>query len=324
MRHMTADVQEHWFHGRRLAYRDVGEGPVVLLVHGITNSARSWEPVTERLAAAGHRVLAPDLPGHGESDRFRGDHSLGAHASTLRDLLLALDVERATVVGHSLGGGIVLQFAYGWPSAIERIVLVDSGGLGRDVSLLIRAAALPFAEHVIGLGASGPVARAAEAVGSALSRVGVRAAPDKAELVAGVASLGDRRRREAFVRTARSVVSPAGQRVNATDRLYLAEDIPTLIVWGDRDRIIPVGHAHDAHAAMPGSRLEIFGGSGHYPQLTDPDRFSALMADFISSTEPATFDPARMRERVLGRRSALAAEQARPDREPTTASQQEE
>lgn len=226
----------------------------MLLVHGITNNARSWGSVTERLARAGHRVLVPDLPGHGHSERHRGDHSLGAHAATLRDLLLALDVERVTLVGHSLGGGITLQFAYHWPEVVERLVLVDSGGLGREVSLFIRAGTLPFAERVIALGASRPVARTGELIGSALGRIGVHPSPSRAEVLAGLASLGDRGRREAFVRTARGVISPRGQRVNATDRLYLAEGIPTLIAWGDRDPIIPVEHGREAHAQMPGSR----------------------------------------------------------------------
>ncbi len=304
---MSSKPRDLWLHGRRLAYYDEGEGPAVLLVHGITNSARSWQPVAERLCRAGHRVLVPDLPGHGDSDRHRGDHSLGANASTLRDLLLAAEVDRVTVVGHSLGGGIVLQFAYQWPDMIERIGLVDSGGLGREVSLFIRAATLPFAERVIGLGASRPITRTGEVIGSALARLGMHPSPDRAEVISGLVSLGDRRRREAFVRTARSVVSPAGQRVNATDRLYLAEGIPTLIAWGDRDPIIPVEHGREAHAQMPGSRFEVFEGAGHFPQLSDPDRFAALLADWIASTEPMAFDRALIRERVVGRGHAPEA-----------------
>lgn len=153
-------------HGHRLAYREAdGDGPVVLLVHGITNSSETWAPVTERLAGRGLRVLAPDLPGHGNSERQRGDHSLGAHASLLRDFLDIMEVERATIVGHSLGGGIMMQFSYQFPEGVERMVLVSSGGLGREVSLPIRAATLPFAEEVIGIGASAPVTRVAGMVG---------------------------------------------------------------------------------------------------------------------------------------------------------------
>lgn len=292
---------EQWIHGRRLAYRDTGgDGPTVLLVHGITNSSRSWEPITERLAAS-HRVLAPDLPGHGDSDRHQGDHSLGAHASALRDLLLVTDAGPATLVGHSFGGGIVLQLAYQFPDLVQRIVLVSSGGLGRDVGLLLRAATLPGAERVIGIGVSPPMARAGAFVGSVLGRLGVHPGPDITEVLSGVASLGDRQRRESFVRTIRTIVSPRGQRVTAIDRLYLSEGIPSLIVWGDRDPIIPADHGRAAAAAMPGSRFELFEGAGHFPQLNDPDRFATLIAGFIADTEPATLDPAALRERILAR-----------------------
>lgn len=292
---------EQWLHGRRMVFRDTGgSGPTVLLVHGITNSSRSWEPVTGRLAGS-HRVLAPDLPGHGDSDRHQGDHSLGAHASALRDLLLATDAGRATLVGHSFGGGIVLQMAYQFPELVERIVLVSSGGLGRDVGLALRAATLPGAEQVIGLGASAPVARAGAFAGSLLSRFGVHPGPDISEVLSGVASLGDRQRRESFVRTIRTVVSPRGQRVTAIDRLYLAEGIPSLIVWGDRDPIIPADHGRAAAAAMPDSRFELFEGAGHFPQLNDPERFSAMLAEFIATTEPATLDLDALRGRILAR-----------------------
>lgn len=297
----TIAKSEQWIHGRRMAYRDTGgDGPTVLLVHGITNSSSSWEPVTQRLAAS-HRVLAPDLPGHGDSDRHQGDHSLGAHASVLRDLLLITGADRATLVGHSFGGGIVLQMAYQFPDLVERIVLVSSGGLGRDVGLLLRAATLPGAERVIGIGASPPIARAGAFAGSVLGRFGVKPGPDIAEVLAGVASLGIRQRREAFVRTIRTVVSPRGQRVNANDRLYLAEGTPTLLVWGDRDPIIPAHHGRAAAAVMAGSRFELFEGAGHFPQLNDPDRFASLLAEFIADTEPATLDTEALRQRILAR-----------------------
>jgi len=284
-----------------MVYRDTGgSGPTVLLVHGITNSSRSWEPVTQRLAGT-YRVLAPDLPGHGESDRHQGDHSLGANASVLRDLLLVTGAGPATLVGHSLGGGIVLQMAYQFPEIVERLVLVSSGGLGRDVGLLLRAATLPGAERVIGLGASAPVTRAGALAGFVLGRLGVRPGPDIAEVLAGIASLGDRRRREAFVRTIRTVVSPRGQRVNANDRLYLSEGIPSLIAWGARDPIIPAHHGRAAADAMPDSRFELFDDAGHFPQLSDPDRFATLLAEFIATTEPATLDLDALRERIIAR-----------------------
>jgi pimeloyl-ACP methyl ester carboxylesterase len=287
-------------HGRRLAYREAGgEGPTLLLVHGITNSSLTWAPITERLTRQGMHVLAPDLPGHGDSERQRGDHSLGAHASILRDLLSVVDVERVTVVGHSLGGGVAMQFSYQFPELVERMVLVSSGGLGREVSLAIRAATLPFAEQVIGVGASWPVTRVAGLIGGALDRVGVKPGGDFQEIMEGLSSLSDRERREAFVRTARSVISPRGQRVAATDKLYLAADVPTLLVAGGRDFVIPAEHTRAAARLAPGSRLEVFEDAGHFPHLDQPDRFADLVVRFVEDTEPARFDRQRSRRRIM-------------------------
>ncbi len=295
---MPTEIKTQLLHGREIAYRRAGSGPPILLVHGITNDSQSWAPVIGRLAAE-HDVIAPDLPGHGSSARQRGDHSLGAHACVLRDLAQAVGVERVTLVGHSLGGGIAMQFAYQFPEMVDRLVLVGSGGLGREVSLLIRSATLPGAEQVLPLLTAQPLLDAGTKVASAFGRLGFKPGSDLAEMSRGLASLGDTERRAAFVRTARSVVSPFGQRVSATDKLYLAEHVPTLIVWGERDPIIPVEHGHSAHERVPGSRFEVFEDSGHFPQLEDPERFCLLLSDFIATTEPAAHDMAALRERLL-------------------------
>src|SRR5215218_2717371 len=125
-------VREAILHGHRVSYRMAGEGPVVLLIHGITGDSRQWNQVIPQLADR-YTVLAPDLLGHGQSAKPRGDYSLGAYAVSLRDLLIVLGHRRATVVGHSLGGGIAMQFAYEYPVFCERLGLVDSGGLGPEV-----------------------------------------------------------------------------------------------------------------------------------------------------------------------------------------------
>ena len=158
-------------HGHSVAYRQAGSGPVVVLVHGITSSSATWERVIGDLARR-FTVIAPDLAGHGESDKPKGDYSLGAHASTVRDLLLALGHERATFVGHSLGGGIAMQLAYQFPERCERLVLVDSGGLGREVSLLLRAATLPGSELVLPFLTATRLLDAGARVGSLLGRFG--------------------------------------------------------------------------------------------------------------------------------------------------------
>jgi pimeloyl-ACP methyl ester carboxylesterase len=289
-------------HGHPVTYHQVGRGPAVLLIHGITSSSRTWRTVMPALAEH-HTVIAPDLLGHGRSAKPRGDYSLGGYASGLRDLLVALEVPSATVVGHSLGGGVAMQFAYQFPERVQRLALVDSGGLGSEVSLVLRAATLPGAEYVLPLLASGPLRGAGAALGSVLGRVGVRASADVRGMAEGFESLGDAAARRAFVHTARSVIDPAGQRVDATDRLYLAEHVPSLIVWGDHDRMIPVQHGRDVHALMPGSRLEIFPGAGHFPFNDDPERFVAVLTDFIATTEPARFDDDLVRRLMLDHRS---------------------
>ncbi|HEV3229143.1 MAG TPA: alpha/beta fold hydrolase, partial [Solirubrobacteraceae bacterium] len=273
-------------HGHKVSYRIAGEGPVVLLIHGVTGSSAQWEPVM-KLLAEGHTVIAPDLLGHGESAKPRGDYSLGAHSVSLRDLLIALGHRRATVVGHSLGGGVAMQFSYEYPVFSERLVLVSSGGLGREVHLLLRAATLPGSEFVLPLIASHRVLDAGAWVGGVLERVGLRAGADLGEMARGYASLSDAEARHAFLLSLRAVIDPGGQRVNATDRLYLSSMMPALIVWGQRDPLIPVRHAAVAHRAMPGSELEVFERAGHFPHLDDPVRFARVLGDFIARTEPA-------------------------------------
>ena len=273
-------------HGHRVRFHSSGDGPLLVLLHGIASTADTWAPVATGLAAS-HTVLAPDLLGHGSSAKPRGDYSLGAYASGVRDLITALGHERATVVGHSLGGGIAMQFAYQFPERVERLVLISSGGLGREVHPILRASTLPGSEIVLALLGRRWLRTTGGAVGATLGRLGLRAGEDLAGVAAGLASLGDADARGAFVHTARAAIDPGGQRVSATDRLYLAAHLPTLIVWGERDPIIPAAHGEAAHAAIPGSRLEIFAGAGHFPHREQPVRFVSLVEDFMRSTEPA-------------------------------------
>ena len=278
LRHIT-------IHGNDIGYRTVGQGPVVLLIHGMAGSSDTWDPVLEPLGRAG-TVLAPDLLGHGSSAKPRGDYSLGSLASSLRDLLEVLGHERATIVGHSLGGGVAMQFAYQFPERCERLVLVSSGGLGKEVSPLLRALSLPGAEFVLSLGCSPGIRDAGDSVARWLAKVGLRPAPNAKQIWKSYSSLSDAETRTAFLHTLRSVIDVGGQRVSAMDRLYLAAQLPTLIVWGDRDRIIPIEHGRAAHEAMPGSHLEIFPDAGHYPHQDDPERFAELLSDFVRSTKP--------------------------------------
>jgi pimeloyl-ACP methyl ester carboxylesterase len=278
-------IKSESLHGRSLTYAEAGEGPVLLLVHGLGGSYENWAEVIEPLART-HTVIAPDLPGHGTS-AGGGDYSLGALASSLRDLLFALGKDRATLVGHSLGGGVAMQFTYQFPEMVERLVLVSSGGLGPEVSFVLRAASLPGADPFIAVTAD-VGRRVGPLVGRAFSALGLRPNADVAEVLRGYGTLVDPERRTAFLSTVRAVIGVGGQRVAATDRLYLAEAVPVLIVWGAADRIIPASHGEDAHHHIPGSRLEVFEDVGHLPQIEAPLRFVLTLEEFLAETEPAS------------------------------------
>jgi pimeloyl-ACP methyl ester carboxylesterase len=272
--------------GDRLAYRVAGRGPLLLLVHGMAGSSVTWRHVMPALAKR-FTVLAPDLLGQGQSDKPRGEYSLGAHANTLRDLLDGLGYQRATVIGQSLGGGVAMQFAYQFPERCERLILVDSGGLGREVTFYLRMLTAPGFESVFPLVCTPWLRDAGNLVATWLGRAGVRSTPASQEIWRSYASLADAESRQAFFRSLRDVIDFGGQAVSALSRLYRAARLPTLIVWGAQDPFIPVRHAVAAHKAIPGSRLEIFDGVGHYPHCEAPERFVAVVIDFIASTKPA-------------------------------------
>ena len=283
---MTRVELEHLtIHGHDVAFRAGGSGPVVLLVHGMAGSSTTWRYVMPKLAEH-FTVVAPDLLGHGASAKPRADYSLGAFASGLRDLLVALEHDHVTVIGQSLGGGIAMQFAYQFPERCDRLVLVSSGGLGDEVSLLLRALTIPGVEFALPLLCARQVHDAGSALAGWVGRLGVRLPRRLDEIWASYGSLADEETRAAFVHTLRAVVDPAGQRVSARNRLHLASDVPTLIVWGDQDAIIPVHHAYATHELLPGSRLAIFEGVGHFPQCEQPERFVELVTDFMATTGP--------------------------------------
>jgi pimeloyl-ACP methyl ester carboxylesterase len=278
-------------HGHHAIYRIAGSGPPIVLVHGMVNSSRHWEAVAMRLADR-YTVIAPDLIGHGDSATPRGDYSLGAHAASIRDLLAVIGVDRATLVGHSLGGGVALQFFYQFPQRVERLALVSSGGLGHEVSPLLRSAALPGFSGLLA-GAANP--RVLGAIRSAGDRMRERGSSKGVYLQAIARALRPLERqgaREAFLHTLRSVIDVRGQRVSARDRLYILGGFPTLIVWGERDNTIPIQHGLDAHAAIPGSRFETLPRAAHFPHLEDPEGLAAVLRDFMETTEPALIEDA--------------------------------
>jgi pimeloyl-ACP methyl ester carboxylesterase len=284
-------------HGHRWAFRLAGKGPAVLLIHGIGDSSDTWAELVPELARR-HTVIAPDLLGHGLSDKPRGDYSVPAYANGMRDLLEVLDVDRVTLVGHSLGGGIAMQFAYQFPDRTERLALVSTGGLGRDVTPALRLASLPGA-HLALAALRLPTVRTQTAIAIRLLQLlGTGLGVDAPDLLRLVDALPDAASRNAFIRTLRAVVDWRGQVVSMLDRCYLTAGMPTLLVWGSRDQVLPALHAKVAHAAMPGSRLEIFEESGHFPFHTDPKRFLTVLENFIAASEPVDRRTEEWRERL--------------------------
>src|SRR4051794_10422392 len=305
-----AQYEEIELHGHRVSFQTAGSGDELLvLLHGITSTAEAWREVLPRLAER-YTVIAPDMIGHGRSAKPRGDYSLGAYAAGVRDLLAVLGYERGSVVGHSFGGGIAMQFSYLFPEYVERMALVSSGGLGREVHPLLRAATLPASEWVLPLIAREWPVRAGGGVSGVAAKIGIEAGPDLAEFARGYASLTEDGASEAFIHTMRSVIDHDGQRVSALDRLYLADQLPTLFIWGSDDPVIPVEHGRNAHRVVPNSRYVELEGSGHWPMLDAPRRVIHELISFMEETEPFEWSMEAVRERL--RRGPQSTPQALP------------
>jgi len=290
-------------HGYRRAFLHVGSGPALLLIHGIGDRSDTWRTVVSALARD-YTVIAPDLLGHGRSDKPRADYSVAAYANAMRDLLSVLGIESATVVGHSLGGGVAMQFAYQYPERCERLVLVSTGGISRDVHPLLRLASAPNADLILPLLPLRTTRRIGAAVLRALAWLDTDLGRDAGDLQQIFDAMTDATARQAFVRVLRGVVDWRGQVITMLDRCYLARGMPTLLMWGTRDAVVPYRHAAVAHAAMPGSQLEIFDGAGHFPHHHDPERFVSVLRDFLAATAPASYSAAEWRELLRRGRDA--------------------
>ena len=314
MERASEDRFEEWeadLHGHRVIYHALGEGSPVVLIHGMLNSSRHWRDVALRLAER-HRVIAPDLIGHGDSATPRGDYSLGAHAAAIRDLLVSLDVHSATIVGHSLGGGVAMQFFWQFPDRVERLALISSGGLGPKVSPALRVAALPGVGWPLWAAAHPRALDALDSLADRFEERGRREAAVQTRAVArALRPLERAGGRKAFLETLRSVIDVRGQRVSANDRLYLLGPVPTLVAWGDRDRTIPVEHGRAAADAIPNSRFELIEGAAHFPHLERPAALAGLLEDFIARTDPHALDDTELAEllamRTTTRRRHLRA-----------------
>jgi len=300
----TYDLRTLVVHGHRIAYRRAGSGPALLLLHGLGCDSSTWLPVMPRLAES-FTVLAPDLLGHGQSDKPRGDYSLGGYANGMRDVLTVLGIKKVTVVGHSFGGGVAMQFAYQFPERTERMVLVAPGGLGPEVSGLIRALTLPGAGAALGALTMRPLRPVVRTSLSVLSRSRLPRTRDLGEVVCVYRNLSDRAARSAIRHVVSHVVDWRGQVVSMADRAYLTSLMPMCLVWGDADPVIPVSHIAMAESHAPSAQVHVLPGAGHFPHKQHPERFAEVVEGFVRSTAPAAYH--RGRWRALMRNGDLAA-----------------
>ncbi|MFT4189524.1 MAG: alpha/beta fold hydrolase [Aeromicrobium sp.] len=296
-------------HGYRRAYRRLGSGPALLLIHGLACDSSTWDDVVEPLAEH-FTVIAPDLLGHGDSDKPQGDYSVGGYANGMRDLLTVLGVDRVTIVGHSFGGGVAMQFAYQFPERTERVVLVSSGGLGPEVTPVIRMLTLPGAGAALAVATARPWRPLVAASMRAIASPRLKATRDLGEVSRIYESFAEPRTRAAVRRLTTHVIDWRGQYVTMTDRTYLAELMPVMVVWGRDDMVIPVEHALNARDASL-SDVRVFEDSGHFPHKDHPALFARQIIDFVRANPPASYH--RGRWRAMLRRGDQAALTAVPD-----------
>ena len=287
-------------HGHEVIYRTAGSGPPVVIVHGMVNSSKHWRDVALKLAEK-HTVIVPDLIGHGDSAAVRGDYSIGAHAAVIRDLLSAIGIESATFVGHSLGGGIAMQFFYQFPHKVERLALVSSGGLGQDVSPMLRGAALPGAAGFVWAASHRSILGMLDGIAAVGGKAGWKKAVYLKALTRALRPLQDPGARQAFLNSLRSVIDIHGQKVSAVDRLYLLGPVETLIVWGEKDRTIPIEHGIAAHDLIPHSRLETLPRAAHFPNLEDPSGLADVLDRWLAETKPFTLSEEDWAELIASR-----------------------
>jgi pimeloyl-ACP methyl ester carboxylesterase len=291
-------VQHVTVHGHRRAYVKVGKGPALLLLHGLGCDHTTWLPVIGSLAKR-YTVIAPDFLGHGESDKPRADYSLGGYANGMRDLLTILGIDKATVVGHSFGGGVAMQFGYQYPERTERVVLVASGGLGGEVTRAVRAITLPGFHEVIGVVTLPGVRQLTQATLRRLAGTGAPMTRDLDEVAEIIEGWRDPAARRAIRHLVRNVIDLRGQIVTMRDRAYLSQAMPMAVIWGANDRVLPVSHADVAAELAPYATVEVISNAGHFPHKDHPERFVKILNDFIRSTEPAVYRRSKWRQLLL-------------------------
>jgi pimeloyl-ACP methyl ester carboxylesterase len=282
---ISPDREVVTIHGRELAYIAYpGFGTPLVMLHGVGSSAAGWDVPARTLSERGIPVISIDMPGHGASAKGPGDYSLGSMASSVRDLLDHLGIDSAVIVGHSLGGGVALQFHYQYPRYVAGLILVASGGLGRDTNLILRLFAMPGSGVVLGAGLNQQTMAMLESVRSKVRRWGRRPNFFPDQVMDRIDRLSDPVERHSFLATLRSVVDHTGQRVSALEKLHLSNSVPVLIVWGRRDSILPLAHGERAHEMLEASTLVVFDDAGHEPHRKDPARFAETLDSWLNDS----------------------------------------
>jgi pimeloyl-ACP methyl ester carboxylesterase len=281
---VTVEKQDVEIDGLPIRYLAGGEGPSLVLLHGAGDNALDWQWVMPTLAAT-HRVYAPDLPGSPDSARPAADYSPAFFERFVAAFVDALDIGRATFVGNSLGGLIALRLALSEPERAGALVLVDSAGLGRAVNPAFTSvnvpglgeAALPFWRTPVGAyqRAWGRTALLFAHPPGSVPREWVA---EQCRLALSPGYL------EAHLAVLRTQVGFGGQREVLVDQLPLLE-IPTLVVWGARDRVFPESQARVAAARLQEGSLAVVPDCGHMPHVECPDRFLAALDDFLGRRE---------------------------------------
>ncbi|HET6654493.1 MAG TPA: alpha/beta fold hydrolase [Nocardioides sp.] len=297
------EVQYLTIHGHKRAFVKAGSGPALLLLHGLGCDHTTWQPVIQALSRR-YTVIAPDLLGHGRSAKPRADYSVGGYANGMRDLLTVLGIDKVTVVGHSLGGGVAMQFAYQFPERTERMILVAPGGLGPEVTAALRAVTLPGFHTAMGLVTLPGVRHLTTAYLRALAATGLPVTRDLDEVAAIINSFRDPKARTAIRHVVSAVIDWRGQIVTMADRAYLTAAMPMCVIWGTEDSVIPVRHAGNAAEMAPGCTVEVIGNAGHFPHKDHPQRFVKIVNDFIRTTQPAAYHRGRWRALLKAGRQA--------------------
>ena len=299
------EVQYLTIHGHKRAFVKQGSGPALLLLHGLGCDHTTWLPVIAALSRR-YTVIAPDLLGHGGSAKPRADYSVGGYANGMRDLLTVLGIDKVTVVGHSFGGGVAMQFAYQFPERTERLVLVAPGGLGPEVTAAIRAITLPGFHQAMALMTLPGVRHVTTGAMRALATTGLPRARDLDEVAEIFDSFKDPAARRAIRHVVSAVVDWRGQIITMVDRAYLTQAMPMCVIWGSEDAVIPVRHAATAAEFAPAATVEVIPNAGHFPHKDHPQRFVKLLDEFIRTHPAATYHRGRWRTLLKnGRRTPM-------------------